>query len=126
VDVPGFKKDEISLSIIDNTLTISVSRASKDSKDTTSTNTHTDTTSDSDAKKGVKPEASVGRKAPLYRRTERFFGKTSRSFLLPDDAMTDHKAIKAELSDGVLKITVPKEPLKVEAKLPKSINIEAK
>jgi HSP20 family protein len=53
-----------------------------------------------------------------YVRTERWYGKFSRSFRLPETA--DAEKISAELKDGVLTVTVPK---KEEAK-PKQIEIK--
>ena len=53
-----------------------------------------------------------------YLRTERWYGKFSRSFRLPEIA--DVENIKAELKNGVLTITVPK---KEEAK-PRQIEVK--
>ena len=50
-------------------------------------------------------------------RTERFFGKFERSFLLPEQVNAEK--IEAQFKDGVLEIRVPK----VEAAQPKSIPI---
>jgi HSP20 family protein len=51
-----------------------------------------------------------------YSRVERVRGKFVRTFTLPDNVQTD--AIKAQLKDGVLELTIPKvakaEPRKIE------------
>lgn len=51
-------------------------------------------------------------------RSERFFGKFERSFVLPEEVDADK--IEAQFKDGVLEIRVPK----VEAAKPKSIPIK--
>lgn len=49
--------------------------------------------------------------------SERQFGSFSRSFRLPSDA--DAGAVKAEMKDGVLSVTVPKKPAqKAAARVP--------
>ena len=51
-------------------------------------------------------------------REERFYGKVTRSFTLPDTI--DLESIAAEMNDGVLRVTVAKspaaQPRKVEIK----------
>ena len=55
-----------------------------------------------------------------YNRKEMYGGKYKRSFILPDNTSTDE--IKAELSDGILSVTIPKTV--EEAKKKKSIVIK--
>ncbi|MFW6246580.1 MAG: Hsp20/alpha crystallin family protein [bacterium] len=55
-----------------------------------------------------------------YNRQQTYFGKYKRSFILPEDV--DKSKIDANLSDGVLKITLNK--LKPKKDEPKKISIE--
>lgn len=81
IDLPGFKKDEIEISLEKGMLTISAS-------------------------KGLdKDEEDKNRK---YIRRERYAGSMSRSFYV-GDAIT-FKDIKAKYESGILSITVPKAP----------------
>jgi len=54
-----------------------------------------------------------------YHRTERSYGRFYRSIPLPEGAKTDQ--VKAELADGVLKISIPAPEAK---KLPREVPIE--
>lgn len=78
-ELPGFKKDEIDVSIDDNYLTIKAER-----------NYEHDEKND----KGQ------------YIRCERSYGSFSRSFDISD---IDAEKIEAEYTDGVLKLTMPKK-----------------
>ena len=88
IDLPGFKKDEISAKLDDGYLTISASKGlDKDEED----------------KKGN------------YIRRERYSGQCARTFYV-GEAVTQED-IKAKFEDGILKVTIPKvEPKKVEDK----------
>ena len=57
-----------------------------------------------------------------YNRKQTYFGKYKRSFIMPEDV--DHSKIEAQLSDGILKITLSK--LKPKKEEPKKIKIELK
>lgn len=94
VDLPGFKKDEISAELDDGYLTISAAKGlDKDEQD----------------KKGK------------YIRRERYAGAMQRSFYV-GDAVTQED-IKAKFEDGILKLSIPKKDAKaVETK--KTIAIE--
>ena len=82
VDLPGFKKDEISLDLKDGYLTISAEKGlDKDEED----------------KKG------------RILRQERYAGSCSRSFYVGDVKPED---IKAKYESGVLTVLVPKEDIK--------------
>ncbi len=87
-DIPGVKKEEISINIEENTLIFAGDRKAK-----------------------VKTEKDK------FHRTERFFGKFKREFVLP--ASIDHEKINADYKDGVLTIEIPKP----EEQKPKSIAI---
>jgi len=94
IDVPGYKKDEIEISLENGNLTISASKnEEKEEKD---------------EKTG-------------FLRRERFSGSMQRSFYV-GDTLTE-KDIHAKFEDGVLKLDVPKEKEK-EAEVKKLISID--
>ncbi len=78
-DIPGFKKDEISVDCEDGYVTIS-------------------------AEKNTENEEKDENKK--YIKRERFYGKTVRKFYVGD---VDSEKIKAEFKDGMLELVVPKE-----------------
>ena len=88
IDLPGFKKDEIKLSLDNGYLSVSASKElDKDKKD----------------KKGK------------IIRQERYSGAMNRSFYIGDDVKQED--VKAKYEDGVLKLVVPKkESEKVQEK----------
>ena len=96
VDLPGFKKDEIKVSLEDGYLTI-------------------------EAAKGL-DEDEQEKKSGKYIRKERYSGSCSRSFYVGDAVTQDD--VKAKFENGVLTLEVPKkeEAPKVEEK--KYISIE--
>ena len=96
IDLPGFKKDEISAHLEDGYLTVSAAKGvDKDEKD------------------------DEGR----YIRRERYSGSMTRSFYV-GNAVTEED-IKAKYEDGILSLSIPKkDPKAVEAK--KYIAIEGK
>lgn len=79
VDLPGFKKDELSVELEDGYLTISAAKGlDKDEQD----------------KKGK------------YIRQERYAGACSRSFYVGD---VKPEEVSAKYEDGILKLTMPKQ-----------------
>ena len=79
VDLPGFKKDEVSIDLKDGYLTISAAKGlDKDEED----------------KKGK------------YIRQERYTGACSRSFYVGEDV--EPEEVSAKFEDGILTISVPK------------------
>ena len=81
IDLPGFKKDEVKLDLKDGYLTISAAKGlDKDQKD----------------KKG------------RYIRQERYAGQMSRSFYVGESVRPED--LHAKFEDGILQITVPKQP----------------
>ena len=96
IDLPGFKKDEISAHLEDGYLTVSAAKGvDEDEKD------------------------NEGR----YIRRERYSGSMTRSFYV-GNAVTEED-IKAKYEDGILSLSIPKkDPKAVEAK--KYIAIEGK
>ena len=94
VDLPGFKKDEISIELENGYLTISAAKGlDKDEQD----------------KKGK------------YIRKERYAGAMQRSFYV-GDAVTEED-VKAKFEDGILKLSIPKKDAK-EVETKKTIAIE--
>lgn len=83
IDLPGFKKDEISAKLDDGYLTISASKGlDKDEK----------------SKEGK------------YIRKERYAGAMSRSFYVGGDVTEED--IKAKYEDGILRLSIPKKEAK--------------
>ena len=96
IDLPGFKKEEISISLEDGNLTIQ-------------------------AAKGL-DEDEKEKKSGRYIRRERYAGSCARSFYVGDDITEED--IKAEFKHGILKIFVPKKEAKPEVEQKKYIAIE--
>ena len=94
IDLPGFKKDEITINLDNGYLTISAAKGlDKDEQD----------------KKGK------------YIRKERYAGAVQRSFYV-GDAVTEED-VKAKFEDGILRLSIPKKDARtVETK--KTIAIE--
>lgn len=86
VELPGLKKEEVTLSFHDNTMTISGERKY----------THEEKS----------PQTEGEKKQWSYHRTERFYGKFQRAFTFPSEVDADK--ITATFEDGILKIEVPK------------------
>ena len=79
VDLPGFSKEDIELSLNNGYLNIHAKMEKKDNKE------------------------DEGK----YLHRERFYGECSRSFYVGDDV--EEKDISAEFKNGILKIDVPKK-----------------
>ncbi len=95
IDLPGFKKDEISDVLEDGYLTISAAKGlDKDKKD----------------KKGN------------YIRQERYAGAMSRSFFVGDAVTQDE--VKAKYENGILKLSIPKKAEKEAVENKNKIAIE--
>ena len=96
VDLPGFSKDEVKLSLEDGYLTIEASKGlDKDEQ-----------------------EKDTGK----YIRRERYAGACQRSFFVGEDITQED--IKAEFKHGILKIFVPKKEIKERVPENKYIAIE--
>ena len=84
-EVPGMTKEDISISLSDNVLTL----------------------------RGEKKKEKKEEKGKTFYRTERCWGSFARSFTLPAAVLANK--VKAVYKDGVLEITLPKsEPLKAK------------
>ena len=95
IDLPGFKKDEVTAELKDGYLTVSA---------------ETNTKKDEKAEDGK------------YIRRERYSGSCSRSFYV-GDAVTQED-IKAKFEDGTLKLLIPKKEAVPEVEERKYIAIE--
>ena len=95
MDLPGFEKDEIQISLDDGYMTINaVKGLDKDEKE---------------------------KESGKYIRRERYVGSCSRSFYVGEDLTEED--IKAEFKHGILKLTVPKKDPKKEIKEKKYVAI---
>lgn len=95
IDLPGFKKDELDISLENGYLTVSASKGlNKDEKDT---------------------------KGRLIRQ-ERYSGSMQRSFYVGEEVEVED--IKAKFENGVLELTIPKKEPKKELPQKKQIAIE--
>ena len=94
IDLPGFKKDEITAKLDNGYLTISASKGlDKDKKD----------------------------KDGHYIRRERYAGSMSRSFFI-GEGITEND-VRAKYEDGILRLSIPKKEVKAVEK-PNYISIE--
>ena len=96
IDLPGFKKEEITVSLEDGNLTIS-------------------------AAKGLDQEEQE-KKTGRYIRRERYAGACERSFYVGEDLTVED--IRAEFKHGILKLFVPKKEEKPAVEAKKYISIE--
>ena len=78
VDLPGFKKDQVEISLHQGALTIS----------------------------GERKQESQGKDKEEGLRAERYFGRFQRTVTLPADVNAE--GVRASLQDGILKIELPK------------------
>ncbi|MBF9219586.1 Hsp20/alpha crystallin family protein [Hymenobacter ruricola] len=112
--LPGFRKEAINIEFHDGQLVISGERANpaaaaKEAAATaTEANTGDENKADENKPAVVAPEAPA---APKFRRLETNYGAFTRSFRLPDTVNV--KAIGAELTDGILRVTLPFDTEKV-------------
>src|SRR3954454_1713361 len=93
-ELPGFKKDEIDITLENQTLTISAERKSE--------------TTRGNSNGGQKQEGGNAQKSPSgdWLLRERRYSRFARSFTLPPTV--DEQAVDAKLQDGVLTITLNK------------------
>ena len=96
VDLPGFKTDEVKVSLENGYLNIA-------------------------AEKGLE-ETDNEKKHGKYIHRERFTGSCERTFYVGDDVKTED--IKGEFKHGILKLVIPKKEEKPEVETSKYISIE--
>ena len=96
MDLPGFKKEEVSVALEDGYLTVS-------------------------AAKGLDQEEK-DKKTGAYIRRERYSGSMSRSFYVGENVTQDD--IKAKFENGILNLTVPKMEDQKKLDTPSYIAIE--
>jgi HSP20 family protein len=112
--LPGLKKEAVNIEFHDGQLVISGERANpaaaaKEAAATaTEANAGDENKADENKPAVVVPEAPA---APKFRRLETNYGTFARSFRLPDTVNV--KAIGAELTDGILRVTLPFDTDKV-------------
>ena len=96
MDLPGFTKDEVKVSLEDGYLTISAAKGlDKDEQD---------------------------KKSGRYIRKERYAGACERTFYVGDSVTQED--VKGEFKHGILKLTIPKKEAKPEVPEKKYIMIE--
>ena len=96
MDLPGFAKDEVKVSLEEGTLTVS-------------------------AAKGLKQDEQ-DKKTGRYIRRERYAGACERSFYVGEEVTQDE--IRGEFKHGILKIFIPKKEAKPAVETRKYITIE--
>ncbi len=96
IDLPGFKKDEIRVSLENGYLTVS-------------------------AAKGLDQDEQE-KKTGKYIRRERYAGACERSFYIGEEVTQEE--IKGEFKHGILKLTIPKKDAKAQVPEKKYIAIE--
>ncbi len=100
--LPGVSKDAVHLDFLDGQLVVSGNRPNPAAQEAAPATED----ADADATQPAKAPA-----APTFRRTETSYGAFSRSFRLPETVNV--KAIAAELTDGILRVTLPFDTEKV-------------
>ena len=108
--LPGVKKEAVSIEFLDGELVVSGSRPNPAdaAKEAAATATEAPADPAENTPAVVAPETPA---APKFRRTETNYGSFSRSFRLPDTVNV--KAIGAELTDGILRVSLPFDTEKV-------------
>ncbi len=108
--LPGVKKEAVSIEFLAGQLVVSGSRPHPANavKEAAATASEAPAETPENTPAMVAPEAPA---ASRFRRTETSYGHFSRSFRLPDTVNV--KAIGAELTDGILRVTLPFDTEKV-------------
>jgi HSP20 family protein len=107
--LPGVKKEAVSIEFLEGQLIISGERANPASVAKEAASNATEASNTEENKPSVvAPEAPA---APKFRRIETNYGSFNRSFRLPETVNV--KAIGAEITDGILRVTLPFDTEKV-------------
>jgi HSP20 family protein len=101
--LPGVKKEAIKIEFLDGQLVVAGERPNPLSAAKEAAASATEAREGEENKPQVVP--AEGAPAPKFRRIETAYGSFSRSFRLPETVNV--KAIGAELTDGILRITLP-------------------
>jgi HSP20 family protein len=109
--LPGVKKDAVNIEFLDGQLVISGDRPNPAAvaKEAATAATESNNAETEENKPAV--VNAEAQNAPKFRRIETNYGAFTRSFRLPDTVNV--KAIAAELTDGVLRVTLPFDTEKV-------------
>ncbi len=102
--LPGVKKEAVRIDFLDGHLVVSGERANP----ATAAKAAAETPADENKPKAAAPEAPA---APEFRRIETSYGAFTRRFRLPETVRV--QAIEAELTDGILRLTLPFDTEKV-------------
>jgi len=110
VQAPGMKKEDFSIDMEENRLTISAEHKyeSEESSD--------------DKSKGGKGGKGKGKNNERYTRREFGYSQFSRSYMLPETV--DPERIQANYQDGILNLTLPKREEEKQRKQRRQINIK--
>ena len=100
IELPGYDKSDVKAELKSGYLVVTAEHT--ETKETTDTQ---EQTAETEAAEVVKPE-------PKYLCRERFYGKCERSFYVGKEVTKED--IKAQFTNGILTITVPKVPKKQE------------
>lgn len=109
--LPGVKKDAVNIEFLDGQLVISGDRTNPATaaKEVATAATESNNSEAEENKPAV--VNSEAQNAPKFRRIETNYGSFTRSFRLPETVNV--KAIAAELTDGILRVTLPFDTDKV-------------
>ena len=118
IDLPGFKKDEITAELKDGYLTVSGSKEVSSTEEPKENQKDAKTTESDASKKDDKAE----QKPVKYIRQERYSGNVSRSFYVGENL--EEKDIHAKFENGTLTLTFPKELKKKAAEEKHFVSIE--
>lgn len=106
--LPGVKKEAVNIEFLDGQLVVSGARLNPVDAAQAAAAVATEATAADESKPAVVNSAVA---TPAFRRVETAYGTFSRSFRLPETVNV--KAIGAELTDGILRLTLPFDTDKV-------------
>lgn len=113
VSAPGMRKEDFSIDMEENRLTISAERKYE----------HEESSGEEKGGKGKgKSDKAQGGNNERYTRREFGYSQFSRSFMLPETV--DPEKIQANYQDGILNLTLPKREEEKQRKQRRQINIK--
>jgi HSP20 family molecular chaperone IbpA len=137
VDLPGVEKDTIDISVDKHVLTIKSERRSAFSEEEQNEdndnfkNPNQSQPQENASVVGNAVDKAMGTKisvkhqqpqGPVYHRREVYYGSTTRSFILPEDA--DPGSITAKYENGVLLVKIVKKPKDIQDNSSKRVQVE--